>query len=197
MINKKTALLATIATIAGAILIFGPLSDQASGGGEAVKLEGSWVMVGPTIGMRNLETFIPNPSGRTAAVYGQAISADATAGGLCPNADYLSSSIGEVVLTGPSSVEATTVIYSMNKVAPRDQIECIWVANASAEFTADTQEGIINFSIYPTWGFPGYPNPDADGDLLPDPGAEPILCLQVPFEAKRVPMIPPCTPPAP
>jgi hypothetical protein len=195
MISKRTTLLATIATAVGAFLIFGPMGDQALGGGEAVKLEGSWILTDQLgIGINMLEVFTPDPSGRTAAVHGHALSADAKAGGLCMFADYISDGVGEVVMTGSSSAEATMVLYSMRKVTPRDQVDCIWVASATAEFTTDTQEVTINFSIYPTWGLPGYPNPDTDGNLLPDDGAEPYACLSIPFIGERVRLMPPCEP---
>jgi hypothetical protein len=41
------------------------------------------------------------------------------------------------------------------------------------------------------------PSADADGDGLPDEGAEPIACVPYTLTGKRVPLLPPCVPPPP
>jgi hypothetical protein len=196
MTSKKTSLLAAIAIVAGAFLALGPLGDQAYGGaekGEAIKAGGAWLLVNQQYGIRGVQTVSPiDPSGKRAVSYFQTISADPTAGGLCPSAYFLSDSVGEAVMTGPTTAKATAVAYAMRKETPRDQIECIWVLYSTSDFTKNTQVISVDIAIYPTW-IPGY-NPDADGDMLPDEGVAPFVCLPFEFQATRVPMMNPCEP---
>jgi hypothetical protein len=202
MISKKTAVMAALAITTWAFLAFGPLGDQAYGGGEngkAIKAGGAWLVVNQELGIRGLQTVSPiDPSGKRAVHRQQTISADPTVGGLCPRAYLLSDVIGEAIITGPSTAEATAVGYAMRKpVLPeiRDQIECIWVLTSTSDMTKDTQEIAVNIAVYPTWGVYGtYPNPDVDGDMLPDEGVEPYVCLPFVFQATRVPMLPLCEP---
>ena len=200
MFSKKIAVLAALATMIGAFLVFGPMQgDQAYGGGaqgNAIKAGGAWLVVNQELGIRGLQTVSPiDPSGKRAVHHQQTISADPTVGGLCPRAYFLSDVIGEAIMTGPSTAEATAVGYAMRKpVLPeiRDQIECIWVLTSTSDVTKDTQEVAVNIAIYPTW-IPGY-IPDSDGDMLPDEGVEPYVCLPFVFQATRVPMMDPCEP---
>jgi hypothetical protein len=207
MIRRRIALMGGFAIVAGAFLVLGPYvwADDDNG---RIRFDGGWLISSPEIGIRGLETISSiDPAGRTASVQVNMLSGDPTAYGLCPMAYYISAGLGEAVRTGPSTVDATIMTYAMRPPTQaecdaencRDQIECIWVMSGSSTFTRDTQDAVINFAIYPTWmaEVPPffYPHPDTDDDLIPDEGVDPFLCLPIAFQAKRVPVMPPCMPP--
>lgn len=194
MMSKKNLLI--FAVVASAGMLFSVTSDVESGGQGRHRLDGAWLVSNPDVGIRGLETVTSiDPSGLRFSVRLTTLSGDPTVGGLCPAADYLSAGVGEAVMTGPSTADATIMAYAMRVEFPRDQIECIWVLSGTTQFTEDTQDALVNFAIYPTWLPPEvYPNPDANDDLIPDEGVSPYVCLPIPFQAKRVPMMPPCGP---
>jgi hypothetical protein len=97
-------------------------------------------------------------------------------------------------MKGPRNASSTGVQYGMrlpteeecNAGNCRDQIECIWVTHGEAEFTdSETQEGSASLAIFSIAA-------DQDGDLLPDEGTAPLVCLEFPMVGKRLPSLPPC-----
>jgi hypothetical protein len=211
MMSKRTVVLIAFATVAGALLALGPhmQGDWAYGGGQAIKLEGAWIITVPDTPISLLETVIPiGPSGRRAVIKMDPVVTDVKIhltpgecddpGGfcLCPNAYRMTPTIGEAVMTGSRTAEATGIAYAMRPPTEeecdvgncRDQVECIWVTQGLVEFLdPNTQEGTLNLAIFGA-------DADQDGDLLPDEGAEPLLCMEMPGVIKRLPMLPPCTP---
>lgn len=188
MIRKKSVVIWAFAAFAG--MLFSVTPNVQGGDGGRLRLDGAWLVSNPEIGIRGLETITSiDPSGRRAAVSLTTLSGDATIGGLCQNADYLSAGIGELEMTSRSTADATIIAYSMRNAPIRDEIVCIWVISGPTTFTSDTQEAEVNFAIYPLWMDPDI---DADGDMLPDEGVEPFACIPISFQAKRVPMMPPC-----
>jgi hypothetical protein len=192
MMSKKNVLIWAFAAFAGMLFAVAP-NVQGDAGGR-VRLDGAWLVTSPA-GIRGVETITAlDPSGKSAAVRLNMLSADATGLGCCPDAEYLSVAIGEAVMTGPSTFEATLMNYSMRAATEleckpdpptppdcRDQVVCIWVVNVSGTVTEDTQDTLATLTIYPST--------DVDGDMLPDENDVPCLeCLPMPFMAKRVPM---------
>ena len=191
MYPRKTITMAAFAAVL-ALFLFSPLpaaGDGFQGWFPTYRLEGAWLVVNPAVGIRGLETLIPQDLlGRKATIQLESLSADPTVGGFFPDADYLSLGVGEAVMTGPKTFKSTIVAYSMREEDPRDEIECIWVITSSSTFTGHrSQEATASFAIY-------LPSADQNGDLLPDAGAVPIVCIPLPFNAERVPMMPPCEP---
>jgi len=194
MFSKKIAVLTALATMVGAFLVFGPMQgDQAFGGGEAITFGGSWLMAAPTLGVKMLETLVPmDHFNKRFVVQAQNLTPNYTFNGLFP-ADYLSQFNGEAVKIGPSTLEATMIAYSIKKATLvaqdfRDTIVLIWVLHATSKFTEDIQVFTGDAAVY-------LASADADGDLIPDEGAVPIVCIG-PLEgtATRVPMMDPCGP---
>jgi hypothetical protein len=189
MTNKKTAVLLTMATIAGAFLIFGPMQGDLAYGGDRdrcdcrhpVTIGGSWIISAPSLGLAMLETIIPiDQSGKRFALQAQNLNPNYTFNGMFP-ADYLSQFNGEAVRTGCNTVEGTMIAYSIKKAVPRDQILLIWVLHATSTFTEDTQVATGTFAAY---------LPNGNGDLIPDEGAVPIMCAgPIPVTANRIPIM--------
>ena len=187
MMNKKNVLIWAFAAFAGMLFAVAP-NVQGDRGGR-VRLDGAWLVTSPA-GIRGVETITAlDPSGRRSAVRLNMLSADAAGLGCCPDAEYLSVAIGEAVMTGPSTFEATLMNYSMRAATEtecdagdcRDQVVCIWVVNVSGTVTEDTQDTWATLTIYQST--------DEDGDMLPDDEDVPCLeCVPIPFFAKRVPM---------
>jgi hypothetical protein len=189
MMSKKNVLIWAFAAFAG--MLFSVTPNVQGGDNGRVRYDGAWLVTGPP-GIRFLETITSlDPSGRRVAVQLVPLSVDATGIICCPGAEYLSLAIGEGVMTGPRTLEASLMAYSMRSPTQeewdegerRDQVVCIWEISASSTFTEDTQDGLGILKIIPST--------DADGDMLPDEGDEPCLigCLPLALTAKRVPVV--------
>ncbi len=188
MFHKKSVAIWAFAALAG--MMFSPAPNARGEDEGRLRLDGAWLVTNPEVGIRGLETITSiDPSGRTVSVRLTTLSGDATVGGLCPHADYLSDGIGEMEMTSRSTADATMMLYAMRRELPRDQIECIWVISGSTAFTKQTQDAEVIFAIYPLWMDPSI---DENDDLIPDEDAEPALCLPLGFHAERVPMNFPC-----
>lgn len=192
MIRKKSVVIWAFAAFAGVLLAVTP--NLQGGDKGRIRFDGAWLVSNPEIGIRGVEHISSiDPSGKRLSFTVHMLSGDPTAYGLCPEADYISAGAGEAVRTGPSTVDATILIYAMRKELPRDEIECIWEMTGSSTFTRETQDAVINFAIYPMWMDPAfYPYPDTDDDMIPDEDAPPFACIPVAFQAKRVPIMLPC-----
>jgi hypothetical protein len=177
MTRKRHLLMWVFAIFAGMLFAVAP---QVQGDDEGrVRFEGAWLVTNP-IGIRFVETVSPiDPTGNRVAIHLTPISADATGMGCCPDADYLSVGIGEGVRTGPSTVEASILAYSVKTGALRDEIVCIWEMSVVSTFTEDTQDAAGILTIIPSI--------DENIDLLPDAGDEPCLQLPLGLTATRVP----------
>jgi hypothetical protein len=96
--------------------------------------------------------------------------------------------VGELVMTGPDTVEFTAVWYGMKKGVPFDQVVVIGVNSGQARFTGPGKsEGTHHLAMYA-------PGADVDGDGLPDPGQAPAVCLPATSIDTRVGLMPPCKP---
>ena len=164
-----------------------------------MRLEGAWTKTstlsigGPTI--RSTVTFSPlDLLGRRALVRLNGLSVDVSAMGYCPSTYYMSDMVGEVAMTGPKTTEATAVGYGLRRPTEeeiasgntRDQVECIWVGTGLGQFTGpDSAMGTDYLSVY-------LAEQDQDGNMLPDEGETPVLCIPLCYEVTRIPMMPPC-----
>ncbi len=157
----------------------------------AYKLEGSWIGKVPGTPLMWMETLAPDSSGRSAAMGGSipVPVGPSVVGGLFPDLEYYSTMVGQVVMTGPDTLQFTAVWYGMKNAAPFNQVVLIGVNSGQGRFIAPDK--IVNTDHLAFY----YPSADADHDGLPDPGQTPALCLPgtVSLET-RVPILPPCTP---
>jgi hypothetical protein len=114
--------------------------------------------------------------------------------GSFPDADHLSNPIGQAVRTGLNTYELTLISYGTKKAelpGMLPEIVYIYVVYGKGVLTGqNTMEGEGTDSFF-------LPSADADGDGLPDEGAEPIYCFPYALTAKRVPLMPPCVVPPP
>ena len=121
MKRRKDLSMWVFAVCAGMLFAIAPHVQGDDDDGGRISLEGSWLVTSP-LGIRGVETMTPlDSSGRRVSVRLTTLSADATALGCCPEAEYLSVGIGEAAMTGRSTFEANLLSYSMR--APT-QAEC-------------------------------------------------------------------------
>jgi hypothetical protein len=191
MKTKQYAALAIIAAVAGAFLAFNPHAQSEAGKSQASKLEGAWIAKVVGMPMQWAYTLSPDPSGRRAAMSGSIhipIPPQAIPGnpGLFSDWEYNTDLVGELVMTGPDTMEFTAVWYGMKKAFPFDQVVVIGVNSGQGRFTGPGKSEVTHhLGMYA-------PSTDADGDGLPDPGQPATFCLPATTIDTRVPFLPPC-----
>ena len=159
---------------------------------QSYKLEGAWVAKVPGTPIMWNYALSPDPSGRSAAMFGEIqvpIGPSIIVPGLFPDLEYYSTMVGEIKMTGPDTCEFSSVWYGMKKGFPFNQVVFIGMNNGQARFIEPGRAlGTNHLAFYA-------PSADADGDGLPDPGQAPVLCLPPSVSiGTRLPMMPPCTP---
>jgi len=107
--------------------------------------------------------------------------------GLIPPGGYITDFVGEMVMTGPSTYEATAYAYIMEPVeGDRAKVSLIIVGTASGTFsTKDLITGSQAGSVY-------LGAQDTNGDLIPDLELDglPLPIPESTFTDKRTPMVP-------
>ncbi len=198
MFSKKNLVLTSVTALGAALLV---LTQTASSKitQTANKLEGAWVSKVPGTPMQWTTVFTPDTSGRRASITGALqvrIPLDLLFPGLPPAVDGSYDFVGEAVMTGPDTANATLLGYAFKKVAPSaeypygEQVLWIWVGSGEMKFAASGRiETTGSMAIY-------LPEADADGDALPDPGQTPLICFPIAYPSVRVGLMPPCLPPA-
>jgi hypothetical protein len=191
MKTKQYAALTIVAVAAGAFVAFNSPAQSAAGKSQVFKLEGAWIAKVVGMPMQWAYTVSPDPSGRRAALAGSIhvpIPPQAINPALFADWEYNTDMVGELVMTGPDTVEFTAVWYGMKKGFPFDQIVLIGVNSGQGRFTEPGKmTGTHNLGMYA-------PGTDGDGDGLPDPGQDPAVCLPATSIDTRVPFLQPCGP---
>lgn len=186
---KRNIALAALGMALGTVLIVtqAAWSDDKP---QWLKLEGAWVASVPGTPLAWMYTYAPSdPFGRSAVIQATIhIPADPTLGGAFPNAQYLTTLVGEAKVTGPNSAVFTGVYYAMKAgVAGPEKVYIGLDSGTIKKTSLGRTEVSHNFGIY-------LPAQDADGDGLPDKGQSAVACVPVPSLDTRLPLSPPCTP---
>ena len=186
-------------TVLGAALLVLTQTAGSKNNQQANKLEGAWVSKVPGTAMQWTTVYTPDASGRRATITGALqvrIPFEVMFPTLPPPVDGSYDFVGEAVMTGPDTAKATMVGYAVKKVTPSaqypfgEQVLWTWVGSGDIKFTASGKtESTGTMGIY-------LPEADADGDGLPDPGQNPIICFPVAYPSVRLGLMPGCTPPA-
>jgi hypothetical protein len=164
------------------------------------RLDGAWLRTTTDpasldAGVKSIIVLTPRgPFAREAAFRGSFINPDPAT---IPPGGFATDFVGEAVMTGPSTYEATGYSYIMmpNPSGGRDLVFAILVGVTSGTFVNnDKVEGVQSGSIY--LGIGGSlaglgDNQDVDGDLIPDEGLVPWKTIgSVPLVDRRTPMVP-------
>jgi len=183
--ERKGFVLAALVTV-GLILFVAAPYVQA----EGYRLDGAWLRstFDAATGEPQHNAIIvltpKNPSARAAAARGSFLNPDPD---LIPPGGYVTDFIGELVMTGPSTYEATAYAYVMvPNPGGRDLVSLIIIGIASGTFSNEnlitgTQSGSIYLGVQ-----------DTNGDLIPDYDIEgfPLPIPEATFIDKRTPMVP-------
>ncbi len=198
MFSKKNLVLTSVTALGAALLV---LTQTASSNSTQIanKLEGAWISKVPGTAVQFTTVFTPDASGARASIIGALqvrIPVDLMFPGLPPAVDGSYDFVGEVVMTGPDTANATLLGYAFKKVAPSaeypfgEQVLWIWVGSGEIKFAASGRtETTGSMAIY-------LPEADANGDGLPDPGQTPLICFPISYPSVRPGLMPPCQPPA-
>jgi hypothetical protein len=137
-------------------------------------------------------TLSPDPSGRTAAMYGTiqvAIRPGVVNSNLFPDFEYSRDFVGQLIMTGHDTMKFGAVWYGMKKALPFDQVVYIGVNSGEGKFTGPGQSQVPHHLAF------YHLSADADGNGLPDPGQAPVLCLPATISLDtRLPLLPARTP---
>ena len=199
----RRRLLAAVLPAAGVSLAWaGEKSDEHGGDDQhpqSFKLEGAWVARVPSFPPL-LWTYIlvPDPSGRRASISGSiqvAVPVREMFPPLLADQEYISPLVGEMVMTGHDTMKFTAIWYGLKKLVPsnqnpfEEQVVNIGVTSGEGKFIGPGKlTGAHHMAFY-------YPEADADGDGLPDPGQVPFFCLPKTISVDtRVGLMPPCSP---
>lgn len=155
---------------------------------KVCRLEGVFILHG-TGGVHVLDLAIPLDSAtdRVALVHDLA-NYDVTLGGLLPTAVRYTTAQGEAIRTGPRSFDYTLHFWGVDIANRRVSL----VVSSGAKVF---REGDCN--VYDTVGgtLAVYlVGQDANGDGYPDDGETPVACVPIELTARRMSILPPCTP---
>ena len=152
------------------------------------RLEGTFILEG-TGGVHVLDLAIPLDSANNrVALQHDLADYDVTLGGQFPTAVRYSTAQGEAIRTGQRSFDYTLHFWGLDGSNRRVSLV---VSSGTKLFregdcnTYDTVGGTL--SVY-------LPSQDADGDGFPDEGEVPIACVPMTLTARRMSIVPPCTP---
>ena len=160
-------------------------------------LEGIWTtMVQTPVGHSSINSFIITAQGSEGMVYtvvGKHPQCTPTALGMFPEAQRLSDMMGYCVRTGANTFKLSVIYHGVKEGGPErlgiGEIVYMAVLAGTAELV-DSNTLVVSDA---TLG--GYTAAqDLDGDRLPDEGAAPVACVQMPLTLKRLPMFQSCEP---
>jgi hypothetical protein len=165
---------------------------------EGFQWAGTWVLVLPVPDIGDVVlnwTAVPEgPGGDKFTCALRCVRPNPTFFGTFPDADHMTAALGQAVRIGLNTYEKTLIAYGTKKaelpgVLP--EIVYIEVIYGKGLLTGqNTLEGEGTIAFF-------HPSADADGDGLPDEGAEPMACIPYTLTGKRVPLLPPCVVPPP
>jgi hypothetical protein len=161
-------------------------------------LEGIWTtMVATPVGHSSINSFIITAQGSEGMVYtvvGKHPQCSPTALGMFPDAERLSDMMGYCVRTGADTFRLSVIYHGVKEGGPErmgiGEIVYMAVLTGTAELV-DRETLVLKDAT-----LAGYtPAQDVDGDRLPDEGATPVVCMQMPLTTfKRLPMFRSCEP---
>lgn len=163
-----------------------------------LSLEGIWTTMLPTpAGISSIISFVITAQGTEGMVYtvvGKHPQCSPTGLGMFPEADRLSDMMGYCVRTGVNTFRLSVIYHGVKEGGPErggmGEIVYMVVLTGTAE-SVDSETLVLNDGTLGAYAA----DQDADGDRLPDDGAKPVACFQVPLQTfKRLPMFPSCEP---
>jgi len=204
--HKNTRIVMVVGALSLGLLVAAPWAAvNGNEGGTAPldqlwpdrSLEGIWTtMVATPVGISSINSFIITAQGSEGMVYtvvGKHPQCTPTAFGMVPEAERLSDMMGYCVRTGANTFRLSVIYHAVKEGGPErlgiGEIVYMAVLTGTAELV-DSNTLVVNDA---TMG--GYtPAQDLDGDRLPDEGAAPVACMEMPVTFKRLPMFPSCEP---
>ena len=157
-------------------------------GDKRCRLEGEFILKG-TGGVHVLDMAVPlDPAGDRVALNHDLADYDVTLGGLLPTAVRYSTAQGEAIRTGPRSFDYTLHFWGLDSANRRVSLVLSSGTKLFREGDCNTYDTVGGtLSVY-------LASQDADGDGVPDIGKVPIACVPVALTARRMSIVPPCTP---
>ncbi|MFC1635109.1 hypothetical protein ACFL5Z_09725 [Planctomycetota bacterium] len=187
----------TVLLLAGAWSVF--VEDGwASEPWSDLSLEGIWTTTVPTpAGTSAIMSLVISAQGSEGAVYtcvGKHPECSVTAYGLSPEAESVSDLLGYLVRTGANTFQFNVVCQGIKKGGPEllnvGETLYMVVLSGNAELI-DRNTMIVHEFTYAAY----MSDQDADGDRLPDEGAEPVTFAAIPqLSFKRLLLFPPSEP---
>jgi hypothetical protein len=169
MLSKKSLVMATLTVIGTGLLVFTTAGSKEQ---PDNKLEGAWVCTVQFPGMQRMQWTMmlapTDPSGHAAVASGSiqvpvspALLCPATGQASPPPYDFMISRdyMGEVVMTGPHTAQATFIGYTLNK---EGQVAFIWMGTGESTFTAPGKGKAKSTLAY------YLPETDTNGDGIPE-----------------------------
>ena len=201
--NVKRKAVWVILTSLGLLLLTGTWSVLVEEGWATepwsdLSLEGIWTTTVPTpAGTAAVMSLVINAQGSEGAVYscvGKHPECSVTAYGLSPEAESVSDLLGYFVRTGSNTFQFNVVCQGIKKGGPEllnvGQTLYMVVLSGNAELV-DRYTMMIHDFTYAAY----MPDQDADGDRLPDEGAEPVVFAEIPqLSFKRLLLFSPSEP---
>ncbi len=180
LISRRKMVVAALSAAVAGWLVVTP-AGAGTGGGAAVKLEGSWIARGVEGPFQWTYVLSPDPSGRQASLHG---SIDVGAGPI-PSGVHISPLIGNAILTGPDTLRFNSVWYGIVDLPPGAPVSGLIVSIGVN--TGDAK--LIDGRWHATHHIASYsPESDADGDGLPDAGTSPLDVVTVHTIDTRLPL---------
>ena len=199
--KRRTALVSVTSLMV--LLLTGAWSVLAGDGWASepwsdLSLEGIWTTMTPTpAGTSAIMSLIINAQGSEGMVYtcvGKHPECSVSAYGLSPEAEKVSALLGYLVRTGANTFQFSVICHGIKGAGPEmlDTGETLYMVTltGTAELV-DSGTMILHEFTYAAY----LPDQDLDGDRLPDEGAVPVICAEIPqLPFKRLPMFASCEP---
>ena len=199
--KRRTALVSVTSLMV--LLLTGAWSVLAGDGWASepwsdLSLEGIWTTMTPTpAGTSAIMSLIINAQGSEGMVYtcvGKHPECSVSAYGLSPEAEKVSALLGYLVRTGANTFQFSVICHGIKGAGPEmlDIGETLYMVTltGTAELV-DSGTMILHEFTYAAY----LPDQDLDGDRLPDEGAVPVICAEIPqLPFKRLPMFASCEP---